>query len=127
MARFVARVGEALSLIVRRLGARGFDPVQFHHFHGARNPLLLNLDSAERASLFEHDLVELIVKMFEMREMGFNLFKPFGELLVHQESVRGIVAGGQPEAVQRSLVRGIRAHNKRFCLNGFSSVLSICQ
>jgi len=94
MERLVAGPGEALSLMVRRLGARGFDPVQFHHFHGARNPLLLNLDSAERASLFQHDLVELIVKMFEMREMGFNLFEPFGELLVHYGKVPGIPAGG---------------------------------
>jgi hypothetical protein len=94
MESLVAGPGEAPSLMVRRLRIRGFDPVQFHHFHGARNPLLLNLHPAERASLFQHDLVELIVKMFEMREIEFNSFQPFGELLVHYGKVPGIPAVG---------------------------------
>jgi hypothetical protein len=93
----VTSAREAPSLIMRRPGVRGFDPVQFHHFDGPPNPPLLNLDLAERASLFQHDLVELVIEVFQVREMGFNLFEPFGESLVHCRSVVGIPAVGQSE------------------------------
>jgi len=68
---------------MRRLGVGGFDALEFDAFDGLGNFLLERLDFRQLPALFEHDLVELIVLMFEMGEVGFELFQSFGEFFVH--------------------------------------------
>jgi len=73
--------------MVRRLGIRGFDALQFDRFHGLGNFLLLRPQSRQPAPLFQHDLVQLIKQMFQMRQMRFNLFQPFRQFFVHAVSL----------------------------------------
>lgn len=69
---------------MRRPGIRGFDAFEFDAFDGLGNFLLERLDFCELPALFEHDLVELIVLMFEVGEVGFEFFQSFGEFFVHE-------------------------------------------
>ncbi len=68
---------------MRRLGIGGFDALEFDAFDGLRDFLLEGVHLGQLTALFEHDLVELIVLMFEVGEMGFEFFKPLGEFFVH--------------------------------------------
>jgi hypothetical protein len=68
---------------MRWLGIRGFDAFEFDAFDGLGNFLLERLHSCELTALFEDDLVELIVLMFEVGEIGFEFFKALGEFFVH--------------------------------------------
>lgn len=68
---------------MRRLGVGGFDALEFDAFDGLGNFLLERLHFCELTTLFEHDLVELIVLMFEVGQIGFEFFQAFGEFFVH--------------------------------------------
>ena len=72
-----------LLLVMRRLGVRGFDALQFDCFHGVGNFLLLRLQSGQSTPLFQHDLVQLVKQVFQMRQMRFNFFQPFRQYFVH--------------------------------------------
>jgi hypothetical protein len=78
---------------MRRLGIGGFDAFEFDAFDGLRDFLLERLDLCQLTALFEHDLVELIVLMFEVGEVGFEFFKSLGEFFVHAR----IISGNEPK------------------------------
>ena len=81
------RMNTDASLIMGRLGGRGFDAFKFGGFDGLGKALLEGRHFDELAGLFEDDLVELVVLMFEVGEVRFQLFNALGEFFVHIESV----------------------------------------
>lgn len=72
---------------MRRLGVRGFDALQFHAFDALRDFLLQRLQFRQLPRLFRHDLVKLVVLMFQMGKARFHFFQPLGEFVVHGVSL----------------------------------------
>jgi len=70
-----------------RLGGRGFDALEFGGFDGLGKALLEGRHFDELAGLFEDDLVELVVLMFKVGEVRFQLFDALGEFFVHAQIV----------------------------------------
>ena len=81
------RMDTNTSLVMGRLGGRGFDALEFGGFDGLGKALLEGRHFDELAGLFEDDLVKLVVLMFQVGEVGFQLFNALGEFFVHVESV----------------------------------------
>ncbi len=75
------------SLIVGRLGGRGFDALEFGGFDGLGKALLEGRHFDELAGLIEDHLVELVVLMFQVGEVRFQLFDALGEFFVHAQIV----------------------------------------
>jgi hypothetical protein len=75
--------GRGNLLVVGRLRVGGFDSVEFDVFDGLGNALLEGLEFGELPALFHDDLVELVVLMFEVGEVGLDLFKSLGKFFVH--------------------------------------------
>jgi hypothetical protein len=75
------------SLIMRRLGVRGFDALQFDALDCLRNFLLLRLQFRQRSRLLGHDLIKLVVLMFQMGQMRFHRFQPFHYFFFHAPSL----------------------------------------
>jgi hypothetical protein len=70
-----------------RLGGRGFDALKLGGFDGLGKSLLEGRHFDELAGLFEDDLVKLVVLMFEVGEVRFQLFDALGEFFVHSQIV----------------------------------------
>lgn len=75
---------------MRRPGVGGFNPFQLDGFHRLRDPLLPGLQFGQLPRLFEHDLVELVILVFEVGQVRFNLVQPFNEFFFHEESLTEI-------------------------------------
>lgn len=61
--------------MVGRFGVGGFDSFEFHCFKAFGEALLLKLQSMECFFLFDDDLIELLVKAFELSEVGFDFLQ----------------------------------------------------
>jgi|SRR5579884_2142737 len=70
-------------LVMRRFGIGGFDTLELHAFDGLRDFLLQRLHFRQLPRLLRHDLVELVVLMFQMRKARFNFLQPLREFIVH--------------------------------------------
>jgi hypothetical protein len=75
---------------MRRFGVGGFDALNFDALDGLRNFLLQHLEPGQLPALFQYDVVELVVLVFEMGEMGFQLFEAFGEFFVHVDNINAV-------------------------------------
>lgn len=75
---------------MRRLGIRGLDAVEFDGFDGIGEPLLKRLHFGQATALFEDDFVQLIVLVFQMGQVHFNLFQSFHEFSIHAANVIGL-------------------------------------
>ena len=83
--RELDRMNTDASLIMGRLGGGGFDALELGGFDGLGKSLLEGGHFDELAGLFEDDLVELVVLMFQMGEVRFQLFDALGEFFVHAQ------------------------------------------
>ncbi len=70
-----------------RFGGGGFDALEFGSFDGLRKPLLDGRHFGGLAGLLEDDLVELVVLMFKVGEVRFQLFDALSEFFVHAQTV----------------------------------------
>jgi hypothetical protein len=78
---------DASLLIMRRLGGGGFDAFELGGFNGLGKALPEGRHFDELAGLFENDLVELVVLMFQVGEVGFQFINALGEFFVHAQIV----------------------------------------
>src|SRR5262245_7417173 len=73
--------------VVRRLRVGGLDALQFHRLHRLRNSLLQQMELRQLLGLFNDHTVELIVLMFQMRQVRLHLLQPRRKFRVHDPSL----------------------------------------
>jgi hypothetical protein len=70
-------------LMVRRPRVVGLDAFEFHGFKYSRVALHLFFQKLDELGVAGHDLVQQLDLMFQMGNVGFNLFKPPGRFVCH--------------------------------------------
>lgn len=73
-----------LPKMMRRLGIVRLDAFQLHRLHRSGLALDFLLQAFHQLALLDDDVVELLHLMFQVRDVGFELFKTLGNFVGHK-------------------------------------------